>query len=496
MESMKEYVPRKEWMYYAIGALGQGMIYAMMSSYISDFYLNVMRLSSIFVLVLMLAARIWDAVNDPLMGYLVDHTNMKHGKMRPYLVMTPIPIAILTILLFTSPNLSATQLMVYAAITYVAWGMIYTASDVPFWSLPNMMTPNPSERGNIISRARTSNSVGSAVPIVIFMLLGYILPSFNLSGVELEKSKYTIMVLICAIIGNILFILVYFHAKERVNIPVPKKRDKGEKSALGLIFSCKPLMMTALMGILSAGRYMYQAGAVHVARYTFYIGKDLNGLTAAEQESALQSNLSNVSTIFSVSTAVGMFVTMLVMPKLFKRFNYKQIVITSSLIGAAASLAMWFIGYDNFWICLPLLILSTIPCGAINVCASAMVGDSLDYMEWKTGKRLTGMGSSVQSFVSKLGNALSTSFIVIMYMIVNLDVASVNGTEYTVNPLTVSPTIRNGMFSLVSLIPAISLLLCIIPLLFYDLVGDKKERVTTELAEQRAAKGITVEEDA
>ncbi len=493
---MKTYVPTKEWLTYAVGALGQGMVYAVMSSYISDFYLSVMKLPSLFVLFLMLLARVWDAVNDPMMGYIADRSKFKHGKMRPYLLITPIPIAILTILLFYSPDLSVGKLMVYAAVTYVAWGMIYTASDVPFWSLPNLMTPNPSERGAIISKARTSNSIGSAVPMAIFMLLGFILPNFNLSGTELEKTKYMTIAITCAVLGNLLFITVYFRTKERVNIPIPKKeKKKGEKSSLGLIFSCKPLILTALMGILSAARYMYQAGAVHVARYSFYIGKDLTGLTTAEREAALQSNISLVSTIFAVATAVGMFVTMLFMPALFKKFNYKQIIITSCLIGFCASLAMWFVGYDHFWICVPLLVISTIPCGAINVCAFAMVGDSLDYMEWKTGRRLTGMGSAIQSFVTKFGNAISTSFIVLMYMIVNLDVASINA-DITANPLDMSSTIRSGMFSLVSLIPAISLLLSIIPMLFYDLVGEKKERITRELEEQRKEHGIEVEEGA
>lgn len=323
------------------------------------------------------------------------------------------------------------------------------------------------------------------------MLLGFILPKLNLYGTELEKTKYTAIAVICAVLGNLLFIRVYFKAKERVNIPAPQKKKKGEKSALGLILSCKPLIITALMGILSAARYMYQAGAVHVARYSFYIGKDLTGLSLSEREAALQSNISLVSTIFAVATAAGMFGTMLIMPLLFKKFNYKQIVIASSLLGFAASMAMWFVGYEHFWACVPLLVISCIPCGAINVCAFAMVGDCLDYMEWKTGKRLTGMGSAIQSFVTKLGNAISTSFIVLMYMIVNLDVASINA-DVTANPLEMTSAVRTGMFSLVSLIPAISLLVSVIPMLFYDLVGEKKEKITRELEQQRAEKGIEV----
>ncbi|HIT52850.1 MAG TPA: MFS transporter [Candidatus Fimivicinus intestinavium] len=489
---MERYVPKKQWMAYAVGALGQGMIYAIMSSYISDFYMNVLKLTPIFVLLLMLLARIWDAVNDPIMGYIADRANLKRGKMRPYLIYTPIPIAILTILLFYAPNLSATGLMIYASITYVAWGMIYTSSDVPFWSMPNVMTPDPAERGEIISKAKTANGVGTAVPIVFFMALGFILPKLNLSGTELEKTKYMTIALFCAIVGNLLFARVYFKVKENIVLPNPPKRKKGEKTALYYLLSCKPLMLTAIMGVLASARYMYQAGAVHVARYSFYIGQDLTGLTGAEKEAALQGNISLVSLVFQVASAAGMFGAMLVMPALFKKFNYKQLLISTSLLGAASSMVIWFLGYERFWACVPFFVISCIPLGVINVCLGTMIGDCLDYMEWKTGHRLTGMGSAVQSFVNKLGNAISTSFIIVMYMIVNLNVADISA-NVTANPLEMSATVRTGMFSLISIIPAVSLLLCIIPLFFYDLVGEKKERITRELAEQRKAKGIVIQ---
>lgn len=489
---METYTPKKEWLAYCVGALGQGMVYAVMSSYISDFYMNVLKLTPLFVLLLMLLARVWDAVNDPIMGYIMDRSHPKRGKMRPYLLYTPIPIAILTVLLFYAPNLSGTKLMIYAAVTYVLWGMIYTASDVPFWSLPNAMTPNPDERGSIISKGRTANGVGSAVPMAFFMILGFVLPKFNLSGTELEKTKYMVIAMFCAIVGNILFASVYFKSKERVRIPDPPKRKKGEKTALGQIFSCKPLMLTAAMGILSSARYMYQAGAVHVARYSFYIGKDLTGLTEIEKEAALQSNISLVSTVFQIASALGMFGAMLLMPVLFKKFNYKQIIISTSLMGAVSSMIVWFLGYERFWLCVPFFVISCIPLGAINVCAFAMIGDCLDYMEWKTGARLTGLGSAIQSFVTKLGNAISTSFIIVMYMIVNLDVASISA-KVTANPLEMDAGVRTGMFSLISIIPAVSLLLCTVPLFFYDLVGEKKAQVTRELAEQRKARGVVID---
>ncbi len=479
---MEKYVSTKEWMAYAVGALGQGMVYAIMSSYISDFYLSVLKLTPIFVLLLMLLARIWDAINDPIMGYIVDRSSFKNGKMRPYLIFTPIPIAILTVLLFYAPNLSGWQLMLYAGITYVAWGMVYTASDVPFWSMPNVMTPNPDERGNIISNARTANGIGSAVPMAIFMLLGFILPRFNLSGTELEKTKYMTIALICAVLGNVLFIRVYFKAKERVNIPVPSKKKKGEASALKLILSCKPLILTALMGILSSARYMYQAGAVHVARYSFYIGKDLTGLSLAEQEEALQSNISLVSTVFAVATALGMFGAMLVMPLLFKKFNYKQIIIGTSLIGFVASMAIWFIGYEHFWACVPFLVLSCIPCGAINICAFAMVGDCLDYMEWKTGERNEGVSFSVLTFLGKLTGSVSTSIGTALLPLIGLSFVQISSTE---TKTIMGDNTDLWIWALYILVPHILGLISVIPYLFYDLRGEKLAQIRADLKERR-----------
>lgn len=481
MDKMKTYIGKSEFWTYSIGALGQGMVYGIMSSYISDFYVNVLRVGPLFVLFLMLFARIWDAINDPIMGMLADRANPKRGKYKTYLLITPVPIAILTVALFYAPNISPANKMIYASFTYVLWGMIYTMSDVPFWGLPNVMTPNPTERGKLISIARTTNGVGSAFPMVLFMILGPLLEKTGREGIELEKIRYIVIGLTASVIGNILFSSVYFKANERVKIPRPEKREAGEPGSLKLIFKCKPLMLVVLMGVLSAGRYMYQAAAVHVARYSFSIAD------------SPQTNISTVQLVFSVATAGGMFGAMLLMPKLMKRFSYKQLLIASCIIGGAASVIMYLIGYNNFWACVPFLAISCIPCGVINVVSYAMICDALDYMELKSGRRESGLGSACQSFVNKLGNAVATSFIVLMYIIVKLDLNTIGDGSVTPNLLAMSHTIRQGMFSLVSIIPAVSLLVCMIPIFFYDLTGEKKDRVTRELQQQREAKGIVIE---
>jgi len=173
----RNYVPKGEVKAYAIAALGQGLVYSCMSSYITDYYMNVLYLDAIFVILLMLLARVWDAINDPMMGMIMDRKSTKKGRMKPYPLWTAIPIAALTILMFVNPGFDTKNqsiwLYVFVSVVYVAWGMIYTASDVPFWSLPNVMTPNAKERGKIISYGKTVGGIGSAVTVALPIIVGY-----------------------------------------------------------------------------------------------------------------------------------------------------------------------------------------------------------------------------------------------------------------------------------------------------------------------------------
>ena len=120
----KKYVPKKEVQAYAIAALGQGLVYSCMSSYITDYYMSVLKLNAIFVIMLMLLARVWDAINDPMMGMIMDRYSPKKGRMKPYPVWTAVPIAVLTILMFVNPgfdtNNQSVWLYVFVSFVYVA----------------------------------------------------------------------------------------------------------------------------------------------------------------------------------------------------------------------------------------------------------------------------------------------------------------------------------------------------------------------------------------
>ncbi|MEE1502961.1 MAG: MFS transporter, partial [Acutalibacteraceae bacterium] len=302
-EKMQDtFLSKKELWAFAIGGAGQGMIYAMMSSYISDYYVNILQLPLMFVLLLMLLARVWDAINDPLMGIIADKRTTKRGKLKPYILYATMPIAIFTVLMYLSPDLPKTYLMIYSAIVYVGWGMLYTMADVPFWGLPNILTPNSEERSQVLSIGKTVNGVGSAIPEVLFLVCGLTLPKIldTSDPLAFNKQKYLIIALITVIIGSVLYVRTYFKVKERVIIP-PKKREPGQPLTIKRIFTCKPLMLVILMGVLSSGRYMVQAAALHVARYAFYIGPELTAdMTLAERTALIDASVSSIKTIFQV----------------------------------------------------------------------------------------------------------------------------------------------------------------------------------------------------
>ncbi len=497
----KKYVQKKEMTSFCVAGLGQGMIYALMSSYISDYYLNVLQLTPMFVLLLMLLARVWDAINDPLMGMIVDRSNLKSGKMLPFIRFALIPIAVVTLLMYLSPNLPKTELMIYSAIVYVAWGMIYTVGDVSFWGLPNVMTPDSEERSSVISVSKIFNSIGSAVPEVLFLVVGFIIASWaqntnTTDFLTIQKKKYLIMAIVTVGLGIILYALACIGVKERVKMPV-RKRQPGEPSQLARVFKCKPLVLVLLMGVLSSGRYMVSAAAIHVARYSFYIGPELATLaTEAERVAAIESSISTVKTVFQISSIVGLFGATLFMPKLMKKFDYKKLVIVTCLAGFVASIITTIVGWFtmNLYACIPFIVISCIPLGVINTVSLAMIGDCLDFMELKTGFRDNALGAACQGFINKVGNAFATSGIVVMYMVIGLDPAQMLSSTSVVSALDMPPEMRFAMFSLVSIVPGISMLLCSIPMFFYKIAGKEKKDMIAQLQAKREAEGFVVQE--
>lgn len=154
-----KYLSRKEKLSFTVAAFGRSGIYTIMTMFYMVFLVDVvfqgMKNAGVTASTIILAGRIFDAANDPIMGMIVDRTRTKWGKMRPYLLFSPIPIAITTILLFWAPGFASSGAKIaYAAVTYILWGVMFTIQDVPFWGLSAVITPNEQERTSFLSTAR------------------------------------------------------------------------------------------------------------------------------------------------------------------------------------------------------------------------------------------------------------------------------------------------------------------------------------------------------
>ena len=200
----------KEKFAYGIGAVGKDMVYMLSASYISIYFLDVMGISAAAIAVLLMAARVFDAFNDPIMGVLVAKTKTRWGKFRPWLLVGTVTNAVVLYLMFTiPPELNGAGLVAYASVTYILWGMTYTMMDIPFWSMIPAFTEAGKEREGLSAFARSCAGVGSAlVSIVTVMSVAALGKAFGgTTDNEINRIGYSKFALIIAVLF-VIFILI------------------------------------------------------------------------------------------------------------------------------------------------------------------------------------------------------------------------------------------------------------------------------------------------
>lgn len=452
----KKYLKTSETLSFSFSAFGRSMIYTLMSTFLLIFYTDAMKLTPTHAGLIILAARIFDAANDPVMGIIADKTKTKFGKLRPYLLFSPFLIMIATAALFYVPDFGYNGRLAYAATTYILWGICFTIQDVPFWGLSAVVSPLEQERNKMISTARIFSTIGGIVPTVLVPVLR--------DGMGNTKG-YFISGLIFAVLGSMISLLAFFGTKERVE-------QQKEKVTVGEIVSAyvknKPLLLLIAASVLGSAMLMAQTSGSYLATYLI---KDSGFIPKG-----------TVQTVMTVAIGAGMMIAMVLMPVLRKKMSLKAIYISAAVFGAIIHLIMYFVGYSNFYVFLAVLAVAGLPLGIFNVITYAMVADSVDYLEWKTGRRSEGVCFASQTFISKLTAGISTfiTSLVLEY------VGFIQPDEVTDLPVLDQPKeVFDGMFIMVSVIPAISLALCAIPMIFNDYTGKKKEKIQKELAERR-----------
>lgn len=425
----------KERLSYGGFFVGQNIIYILVVQYLMLYYTDEVGLSTAAVGALFLGARIWDAVNDPMMGLIVDKCNFKNGKFKPWINFASIALPLATILLFTSVGDSGQSKFIYASITYIIWGMIYTISDVPIFALATVMTENIDERVKIMSLGRLAAGIASIIASVAVMPIVISMGWFQ-------------AVLLLSVISFIVMIPIKFLAVERLT------KQEQNNSSLKDIFKT-----------IARNKYLL------IFYSAFFFSSILMTGTVATSYFAIY-NLGNkgLISILSLATFLPAIGLPIILPFIIKRFGKRKILLFGTGGYVISMLAYHFIGYSNLVIVLLFTAISGFFLQVPRMMAGMITADCIEYGEYTTGERSDGVAFSLQTFTNKLSGAFSAaigSFILTF-------VGYVPNVEQSENAL-------NGIWYMVSLIPAIGYaIMFIIILLFYNLSDKKVQEMALE----------------
>ena len=464
----KDDVQSKEVLAYSVAGLGQNIICQLVTTFFMLYMTDVAGVSATWLAWMFLAARLFDALNDPVMGSIVEMTRTRQGKMRPYLKYSPIPIAILTVLLFVNLPVGETGKFAFGTVIYLLWGIAYTSVDVPYWGLASSMTSDTEKRNTILTVARLFCTIGSgAVSVFIPIIIGD-------NTIATQRILYPIVALVCVLIAVPTFWVGYKGTKERFYDAETDGKFTLIKN-LKLLGKNKPALLIILVGVLGSLRTIYMTTAVYYAKYNL-------------------QNFDLAGVIFLLVVPGGLAATLLT-PVLSKRFGKKTIFIWSHIIGGALLVLLYIIGLPNgtslaaqiaFYI---IIIIAGVPSGFSNIMTYSMIADSIDYLEDKTGERAEAFCFSLQTFISKIGMAM-TAFVTLM-VLGKYGYDASFAEPGAIDDLLGNPefqSVLEGNWMATTLLCGVSMLACAVPLFFYTFTEKKqKEAVARVLARKIVA---------
>jgi melibiose permease len=384
---LQKQLTRKEKYSFGFGAFGKDLVVNLIGIYLMYYLTDILGVAASFVGTLYFVARIWDAINDPIMGMIVDKTKTKWGKFRPWLVIGTLVNSVITVLIFTNFHLEGTALYVFVSIMYIVWGMTYTMMDVPYWSwLPNL-TNNPTEREevSVLPRifASLANLILGALGLTIVIFLD------NLFGNGDQSTGFLIVAVITIIIFNITIGITVKNVHE-----APTNIDTGItlrfKDIWRILFTNKELL--AYIGMI----------------LTFFLCGQLIGNVMIYYFSYVTES----KFLFSLYNGMGFMeiIALFLFPKIAKWLSRERvypIATISIILGLLVILVAGYVAPKAF---IPVILgtsLIKIGSGLIMGIITVSIADVIDYSEMKFGQRNESVITSTQTFLMKTAMAFS-----------------------------------------------------------------------------------------
>lgn len=472
----------KEIAAYSLGLFGFQAIVGLLNSYQAEFDGSIlggysgMAIDVGIVGVLILIAKIVSAVFDPIVGNMIDRSKSKRGKFKSMILYSLLPLLVMTAIVFLPLDFKGNNILCYVWIfvTYLIWSLAMTMGDVPSQGIASVLTPNPTERTNVVSISNTFKQIGFSACVVIVPIVCLIIPGgsqvFGFEGetdTPMIGTEYLGTAILTAVLGCALFALIPMLNKERV--PYVAGEKTTFKDMVAALKNNKPFMLVIVSYFLGFGRQM--AMGIQVQAATVLLGSQ------------------NLVAVLGIVTAIGSMISMALCPLLIKKLNEKNAYLLLSIYGFAASIFSFIVGH--FWFQNPenmvltvlfyvSLFLIGLQFGAVTLMPMIMTADCVDYYEYETGKRMEGAAYSILTLTIKVCLALGTA--------VGLIFVQQSGYYSSLSAGTFTTQTKDIIFFAYTALPGILALLSIFPIFKYDLVGKKKETITAALAQRRANK--------
>ncbi len=429
---------------HCVGGVAQNLVFGLWGAYAFFFFTEKVHIRPELIGALFLFAKIWDGINDPMMGVLADRTRTRWGRFRPWLLFMPIPVCIFLVLSFSVPPFESPLLRImYIAVIYILMGTAFTAIDIPYWALPTVYTTNLQKRTRIYTAARlTSDMAGVAVYIGVPLIVA------GFGDKNATKTYFN-----TAIVFGLLAVCLYFYAFRNIREYVPpQKKSLSFREIIKALSSNKPLMvLVGTQSIMQIPLFIQKTAVLYFSTY----------------------NLGSIgyTSILSAFLIPGIIIGSLGVVKLTKKYDKRRLYFLAGVLNFIVCTLFLLTGYSSIPLISLWIFLTGIQAGAITILGTTMIADTIEYVQWKTGIRAEGLISSAQTFTSKISVALGGLVLGILLSVIGYQEGADMQSQETIQ----------GFHYLMSIVPGIIGLIGSIPILFYGVTNKLQAQIAKEL---------------
>lgn len=449
---------KKEMASYGIGAVGKDMVYMFCASYILYYYQDILGVSAIAMGIILLAARVFDAFNDPIMGVVVAKTRTRWGKFRPWLFIGTLLNAVVLFLMFSAPpTLDGSGLVAYAAVTYVLWGVTYTMMDIPYWSMIPAFTEGGKERENMSTMARSCAGVGSALVTIITMQCVYML------GKGSEYAGFKWFALIISILFFAAILITCLNIREKSTVDVETVSVKQMFKALFQNDQAVTVVITIVL--INTSVYITSNLVIYFFKYDFGGADWYNGYTLFN----------------TFGGAIQILSMMVLFPLLRKFLNTIKIFYVSFVMAIAGYIVLFILIFTSmssvFILFIPAFFIFAAN-GMLLVLTTIFLANTVDYGEFKNKRRDESVIFSMQTFVVKLASGIAALVVSICLSVCRLS----SNTDAVTDAVAGGSVV--GLRMTMTVIPIIGLLIAVFYFhRKYILTEQKMEEITERIKE-------------